>query len=51
MSRLSDKPYCVYVLWSQRGSRFHIGITENITHGFEQHNQGIARWTARYRPP
>jgi len=29
MSRVSDKPYFVYVLWSKSASRFYIGISES----------------------
>ena len=28
MSRVSDKPYFVYVLWSLSGERFYTGISE-----------------------
>ncbi len=51
MSRVSDKPYFVYVLWSARGRRFYIGISEEPPHRLEQHNFGdLAGWTTRYRP-
>jgi putative endonuclease len=50
MSRVSGKPYFVYVLWSVRGKRFYIGISESPSQRLEQHNQGISRWTARHRP-
>jgi predicted GIY-YIG superfamily endonuclease len=45
-----DKRYFIYVLWSPIGRRFYIGITEDIAHRLEQHNEGLSRWTARYRP-
>jgi putative endonuclease len=50
MSRVSNKPYFVYVLWSQSGRRFYIGISENVHRRLEQHNQGLAQWTSRHRP-
>jgi putative endonuclease len=50
MSRVSGKPYFVYVLWSPTGQRFYIGISENPTHRLEQHNAGISKWTAKFGP-
>ena len=50
MSRVSNKPYFVYVLWSASAHRFYIGISENPEQRLEQHNQGMTRWSARHRP-
>jgi putative endonuclease len=50
MSRVSGKPYFLYVLWSPTGQRFYIGISENPTHRLEQHNAGISKWTAKFGP-
>jgi putative endonuclease len=50
MSRVSGKPYFVYVLLSPSGQRFYIGISENPTHRLEQHNAGISKWTAKFGP-
>lgn len=50
MSRVSDRPYFVYVLWSPLGRRFYTGISENIDHRLRQHNDGLSKWTSRYRP-
>ena len=50
MSRVSGKPYSVYVLWSSAGRRFYIGISERVAHRLEQHNNGLSRWTSRYCP-
>jgi putative endonuclease len=50
VSRVSDKPFFTYILWSPSGQRFYIGISEDPSHRLDQHNQGISRWTARYRP-
>ena len=51
MSRVSDKPYFVYVLWSPSGLRFYIGVSEDPENRLLQHNSGELRgWTKRYRP-
>ncbi|MGH9556896.1 MAG: GIY-YIG nuclease family protein, partial [Terriglobales bacterium] len=50
MSRVSAKPYFVYILWSQSGRCFYIGISENPVHRLQQHNEGKRGWTARHRP-
>src|SRR5438552_1745744 len=51
MSRVSDKPYFVYVLWSDSVHRFYIGISEDPQSRLQQHNSGIGHgWTARHRP-
>jgi putative endonuclease len=51
MSRVSDKPYFVYVLWSPpSGQRFYIGISEDVPNRLRQHNDGRSRWSSRYSP-
>jgi len=51
MSRVSGKPYFLYVLWSHSGRRFYIGISQAPANRLEQHNSGrFASWTKRYRP-
>jgi putative endonuclease len=50
MSRVFGKPYYVYILWSPAARRFYIGISENPVHRLEQHNEGRAGWSARFRP-
>jgi len=51
MSRVSDKPYFVYILWSDVGCRFYIGISEDPLHRLEQHNSTDgAAWTKRHLP-
>ena len=51
MSRVSGKPYFVYVLWSESGKRFYIGISEDPSHRLVQHNSSdLAGWTKRHRP-
>jgi predicted GIY-YIG superfamily endonuclease len=39
MSRVSGKPYFVYILWSPAGRRFYIGISENLVYRLQQHNE------------
>jgi predicted GIY-YIG superfamily endonuclease len=50
MSRVSNKPYFVYVLWSRSASRFYIGISESPETRLGQHNAGDSQWTAKYLP-
>jgi putative endonuclease len=48
MSRVSGKPYFVYVLWSSSASRFYIGISEDPDARLLQHNAGDSKWTSKY---
>ena len=51
MSRVSDKPYWLYVLWSPSGGRFYIGVSDDPDRRLAQHNDAGARsWTRRYSP-
>ena len=51
MSRVSTRPYFVYVLWSASARRFYVGISEAPGDRLEQHNSGeFSSWTNRYRP-
>jgi len=50
MFRVSAKRYFVYVLWSVRGRRFYIGISEDPSKRLKQHNHAPLGWSARYRP-
>jgi putative endonuclease len=51
MSRVSERAYFVYVLWSDSGRRFYIGISDDPLTRLQQHNDGSHRgWTNRYRP-
>ena len=45
---MNTKPYYCYILWSDIGHKFYIGITENIEIRLSQHNTGISKWTKRY---
>jgi len=51
MSRVAAKPYFVYILWSETGGRFYIGISDDPSRRLAQHNLGLfSAWTTRYRP-
>ena len=51
MSRLSGKPYSLYILWSASAHRFYVGTTQALARRLEQHNSAdFASWTKRYRP-
>jgi putative endonuclease len=51
MSRVSDRTYFVYVLWSQSARRFYIGVSEDPSVRLAQHNSEAGKhWTKRYRP-
>jgi putative endonuclease len=48
MSRVEGRPYFVYVLWSDAGSRFYLGISEDPERRLQQHNSASSVWTSRY---
>ena len=50
MSRVSSKPYFVYVLWSCTACRFYIGISDDVEKRLTQHNEGLSKWTAKFCP-
>jgi predicted GIY-YIG superfamily endonuclease len=50
MSCVSGKPYFVYVLWSEGGRHFYIGVSGDPQARLEQHNQAWRGWTARHKP-
>jgi len=50
VSRISNKRYFLYVLWSASARRFYVGISEAPLKRLDQHNSGRASWTKRYRP-
>jgi putative endonuclease len=50
MSRVSGRPYFVYILWSASASRFYTGISEDPDSRLLQHNAGLSKWTSRYPP-
>ena len=41
--------YQVYVLQNREGRRY-IGLSDNIAHRLDQHNLGVSKWTAKFRP-
>ena len=50
MSRVSNKRYFVYILWSDSGCCFYIGISIDPARRLEQHHAGAYRgWTNQYR--
>ena len=50
MSRVSGKPYFVYVLWSAGRGVFYTGVSEDPQKRLYQHNNSGKGWSARYRP-
>jgi putative endonuclease len=51
VSRVSGKPYFVYVLWSPSGRVFYVGISDDVGVRVAQHNAGKhASWTRKHRP-
>ncbi len=44
-----EKDYRVYVLQNS-ADRYYIGLSENIDVRLAQHNAGLSKWTAKYRP-
>jgi putative endonuclease len=47
MSRVSGRPYFLYVIWSSSARRLYIGITEDPEKRVIQHNAGKSKWTSR----
>ncbi len=50
MSRVSGKPYSVYILWSASARKFYIGISEDSAARLLRHNSGASKWTAPHAP-
>lgn len=42
--------YIVYVLYSSKYKKFYIGYTTSIDRRLEQHNRGLSKATAPYKP-
>ena len=40
--------YHVYLLWSDQGRRFYVGLSQDMAHRLTQHNEGASRWTSRF---
>jgi hypothetical protein len=43
MSRVTGKPYFLYLLWSISAPRFHISISENANARLLQQNAGVSQ--------
>lgn len=44
-----ETTYQVYVLQNSTG-RFYTGVSEDVAHRLAQHNSGVSKWTAKFRP-
>ncbi|MGJ8638032.1 MAG: GIY-YIG nuclease family protein [Opitutaceae bacterium] len=44
-----DSEYQVYVLRNLTG-KYYIGLSEDVLNRLDQHNIGLSKWTAKYRP-
>ena len=44
------KAYWVYVLYSDTGGRFYVGLSEDPQRRLASHNAGKSRWTSRHVP-
>ena len=42
--------YYVYFLKSLKDGRYHIGVSDNITRRLKEHNSGLSKFTAPFRP-
>jgi len=42
--------YYVYILYSSKSKNFYFGYTEDIEKRFKEHNNGLSKATAPYRP-
>jgi len=42
--------YYVYILQSADGSRFYVGLTQNLTERLRKHNAGEVPHTAKFKP-
>ncbi len=41
----ADKPYYVYVLWSESRRCFYTGVTDDVEKRTVDHNSGVSKWT------
>jgi putative endonuclease len=41
--------YCVYILYSQKLSRFYIGTSDNVYRKLDAHNAGLKKDAFTYR--
>ena len=42
--------YYVYFLKSLKDGRYYIGVSNNVTRRLEEHNKGLSKFTAPFRP-
>jgi predicted GIY-YIG superfamily endonuclease len=40
----------VYILWSSKSKNFYYGYSDDLAKRFSEHNKGIVKSTAPYRP-
>ena len=40
----------MYVIHSDRTRRFYIGLTEDVKHRVDQHNDGVSTWSRKFGP-
>ena len=45
---MNQQPYSCYVLWSDTGQSFYIGVTDDIPRRLAQHNNSESKWTSRH---
>ena len=46
---LFNSMYCVYILYSQKLSRFYIGTSDNVYRKLDAHNAGLKKDAFTYR--
>jgi len=42
--------YYLYIIQSEKTGRFYVGVTNNIQKRFGEHNSGLVKSTAPYKP-
>jgi predicted GIY-YIG superfamily endonuclease len=47
---LQKTMYYVYILYSSKSKNFYYGYSENVNRRFDEHNKGLSKATAPYRP-
>ena len=45
---IMEKPYYLYIIQSECG-HYYVGISEEIEYRINQHNEGVSKWTSRYK--
>ncbi|MDD4412183.1 MAG: GIY-YIG nuclease family protein [Patescibacteria group bacterium] len=44
----TNKPYWVYVIKNDE-NKHYIGLSENVLVRLDQHNQGLSKWTSKFK--